>query len=306
MTATTAAAVSVNRPAAKAGWLRAWYSSAYADPATPMLARLALSAELLARVGGVELVPPPPLPGGALDGLHCDAYLQAFLHGQAPLASSLGLPWTPALRTATLAMLAGQLAAAEHALCHGLAMNLARGFHHAVPERGSGYCALNGLALVAHHWPQRKVLVLDCDEHGGNGTEEFAARLPNLYNVSIFGTRFGCRGGERSWALPVAPVPTHGFGQYLRALARAEDIIAGVRPDLLLYQAGTDCHRDDPKGRTGLDTRQMFRRDLLVFRIARAHRLPVLFLVAGGYQSARRLARLNLNTVRAARACFGT
>ena len=42
-------------------------------------------------------------------------------------------------------------------------------------------------------------------------------------------------------------------------------------------------------------------RDLSVFRMARARGIPIVFVVAGGYQQAQRVARLNANTVRAAR-----
>lgn len=278
----------------------AWYSDAYAPDEVPLLARLGTTARKLERLGLVELMAPRPLAADALAGLHDARYLSAFLQGEEPLASRQGIRWSPSVRDATLAMLGGQLAAVDTALRTGLAMNIARGFHHAVPESGSGFCPLNGLALVAHAHPERRVMVIDCDEHGGNGTEEFAARLPNLSNVSIFGTRFGCRGGVRSWAFQVR-AREDGFERYLDALREAEALVDAQRPDLLLYQAGADCHEDDPKSLVGLTTRQLFERDLAVFRIAHARRIPLVFVVAGGYQHADRVARLNANTVRAAR-----
>ena len=67
------------------------------------------------------------------------------------------------------------------------------GFHHAHPDTGGGFCVFNGLALVAHARPTLKVAVLDCDEHGGDGTEAFAKRLINLHTFSVFGSRFGVR-----------------------------------------------------------------------------------------------------------------
>ena len=280
--------------------LRVYYSPDYAPIDSPYLHRLEVAAQLIERLGGVDVSPPPPLPAGALVGLHGSSYLEAFVAGQEPLASSQGIPWTAAVRDATLAMLAGQLAGARYALTHGIAMNLARGFHHAVRDRGSGYCAINGLALVAHAMPGTRVFVIDCDEHGGNGTEEFASDMPNLYTTSIFGTRFGCLGGIRSWAYPVS-VRKYGFAQYLFALGEIRSLLRLHRPDLIIYQAGTDCHKNDPKSRAGLATADLFNRDLVVFSMARQLGIPVLFLVAGGYQTASKIARLNLNTVRAAR-----
>jgi acetoin utilization deacetylase AcuC-like enzyme len=281
----------------------AFFHPEYAPADVPLLARLGVTASKLERLGLVELRTPERIDIRSLEGLHDDAYLQAFLRGDEPMASRQGLPWSPSVRDATLAMLGGQLAATDAALEHGIAMNIARGFHHAVPASGSGYCPVNGLALLAHVAPARRIMVLDCDEHGGNGTEEFAARLANLYNVSIFGTRFGCRGGTRSWAMQVR-VREQGFPRYLEALAEAEALVDAHRPDLLLYQAGADCHEDDPKSQVGLTTRQMFERDLAVFGIAHRRAIPIVFVVAGGYQNAERVARLNANTVRAARAIW--
>ena len=217
--------------------LDVFYDDAYAPSDVPSLARLGVAARALQDAGIADLHRPPPFDPRLLRGLHTDAYLDAFEAGLEPLASSQGIRWNARLRDATYAMLAGQLAAARHAWSHGLAMNLARGFHHAVPERGSGFCALNGLALLAHVWPTMKVFVIDCDEHGGNGTEEFAARLPNLYNASMFGTRFGCLGHERSWPYEVR-LARDGRRAHLRALAAIEQRLARVAPDLVVYQRG--------------------------------------------------------------------
>ena len=284
--------------------LRVYYSDAYAPHESPLFYRLAVVADELRQWPGVEVHAPRPIEDRALRGLHDDTYIDHFLRGAEPLASSQGIPWSPRVRDAVLAMLGGQLEAVAHAFTTGIAMNLARGFHHAVHARGSAYCAMNGLALVAHCWPDKRIFVLDCDEHGGNGTEEFTLQLPNLYAASIFGTRFGCRGSERSLAYPVN-VRRDGFLPYQRALDDIEAHLATIAPDMILYQAGVDCHQDDPKGRAGLSTQHLIERDRRVFALAHRLRCPIVFVVAGGYQSPRTLAHLNANTVRAALAVFG-
>lgn len=278
----------------------AWFSDRYAPAEVPLLARLAVTYDKLQRLQLIEPIEPGAFDVSLLDGLHDDAYVQAFLTGQQPLASKQGIAWSANIRDATLAMLAGQLEASQFLLQHGgVAMNIARGFHHAHPAAGSAFCPLNGLALVAHAMPQKRILVIDCDEHGGNGTEEFAARLPNLYNVSLFGTRFGCRGGKRSWAFHITR--QQGFDAYMAALLETATIAADLQPDLVLYQAGADCHKDDPKSQLQLTSSELFRRDCFVFQLAKQQQLPLLFVVAGGYQQADRVARLNANTVRAAK-----
>jgi acetoin utilization deacetylase AcuC-like enzyme len=279
--------------------LRAYYSDVYAPKEVISLHRLALVANAIKRRKLAQLTEPGPFDAQLLQGLHDIRYVAAFMDGKEPLASSQGLRWSMSIRDATLAMLAGQIEGARHALQHGIAMNIARGFHHAVRECGSGFCPFNGLALVAHCMPEQRILVLDCDEHGGNGTEEFAAELPNLYNVSIFGTRFGCRGGTRSWAFKVR-VLQDGFDHYLEALEQAAALVAAHRPDLIIYQAGADCHLHDPKSMAKLSTRQLIERDDFVFRMAHSLGIPLLFVVAGGYQRVDHIVTLNLNTVRAA------
>lgn len=278
----------------------AFFSQHYAPVQEPLLARLDTTRALLQRLGLITVLPAQPVALDTLEGLHARSYLHGFLDGEEPMASRQRIRWSADVRDAALYMLGGQLQATRHVLSHGgTAMNIARGFHHAHPASGSAFCPLNGLALIAHAMPTLRVMVIDCDEHGADGTEAFTDILPNLFNVSIFGTRFGCRGSERSWAFHVSR--QDGFSVYLQALQEAARLAAEIQPDVLVYQAGADCHRRDPKSLLQLSTRELFQRDLFVFRLARKLALPTVFVVAGGYQSALRVARLNANTVRAAR-----
>lgn len=282
----------------------AYFHPSYAPIDVPLLARLATTHQRLERLGLIDTLVAKPIAPNALQGLHHEPYLTAFMQGQEPLASKQGITWRPSIRDATLAMLGAQVEAAQALFdTQNVMLNVARGFHHAHPAAGSGFCPMNGLALVAHVWPNKRVLVMDCDEHGGNGTEEFTELMPNLFNVSLFGTRFGCRGGIRSWAFHVTA--KQGFGAYQIALAKAAQLMAQIKPDIVLYQAGADCHQGDPKSQLKLSTRQLFWRDLFVFSAAKSLQLPVLFVLAGGYQNAEKVAYLNANTVRAARWVWG-
>lgn len=259
------------------------------------LEKLGAVADMVAARGLATVVDPGVLSLDRLLSLHDPAYVRAFLDGTGRLATSQNLPWSPALRTAVLSMQAGQLTAADLAVRHGVAANIANGFHHAGHGRGGGFCTFNGLALIAHAHPQRRVFVLDCDEHGGNGTEEFAARLPNLFNYSIFGTAFGCRGGVRSVAHPVESTRS-AFRGYHRALAAAFERIERWQADLVVYQAGADCHREDPLGRGIATTADLRARDASVFAFCREQRIPVVFTLGGGYQEEERSAMLHANT----------
>ena len=258
-------------------------------------------ARVAERKGYAELIDPGSIDPDKLRRLHAVNYVDAFLNGEGRLASAQGWPWTQEIRDGVLAMNAGQLAAAENALRYGIAANVAQGFHHACFSSGMGYCTFNGLALVAQEFPHLKVCVLDCDEHGGNGTEEFTRRLPNLCNVTINGSSFGCRSSGRSISINLEPV-TGCFDVYLSALQSAFGRIAEWRPDLVLYQAGADPHIDDPLGSLGMTTEQLFRRDQAVFEFCKESCFPTFFVLAGGYQEPleEKLVPLHVNTFKAA------
>ncbi|MEO8672569.1 MAG: hypothetical protein ABI411_14720 [Tahibacter sp.] len=274
----------------------------YAPDGIPHFARLAAVAARAAADDLGQFIDAPILDPGVLAGLHDDTYVDAFLRGIEPLASSSHLRWSPALRQACLRMLGGQLVAAQRAREDGVSFNLACGFHHAYPARGGGFCAINGLALVAHHFPAWRVAVLDCDEHGGDGTEAFCGRLPNLQQFSIFGTRFGIRGGTRSRAFAVPRGEPHDAdARFLEVVDQCLGELLASELDLVIYQAGMDSHVDDPKSSLKLSTQAIRQRDHRVFDALYRAGLPVLVVLAGAYQRADRVAELYAGTMRAAR-----
>jgi acetoin utilization deacetylase AcuC-like enzyme len=274
----------------------------YAPPSLPHFARLQAVAQLAQNQQLGVFHQPSPLQPDALMGLHDADYVDAFYAGRRPLANSAHLPWSPALVQAVSLMLGGQLLGAALAKQHGVAINLACGFHHAHPARGGGFCVFNGLALVAHAFPQWQVAVLDCDEHGGDGTEAFVDRLPNLTAISIFGSRFGLRGADRSRALRVpAPGTDDVDDRYLEVIDQALGELLDAAPDLVIYQAGMDSHCDDPRATLKVSTEALARRDARVFSSLRKANLPVLGVLAGAYQSPDITAGLYRSTLLAAR-----
>lgn len=286
--------------------MRACYSDEYCVPTRlGGLEKLARVAHDVRHQGLAELRDPSVLDLEHLYGLHDPDYVDAFLSGEGSLAVSQNLPWSEALRRAVLAMQAGQLTAAEMAFNDGVSAHVANGFHHARYARGRGFCTFNGLALVARAWPRRRVFVLDCDDHGGDGTAEFTTRLDNLFNYSICSSDFGAVTGSRSVIrIDQGNTGAPGAG-YRESLKRAFEVIRAWRPHLLIYQAGVDCHRDDPLGRGQAGSEALFARDYQVFHFARTEQLPLLFTLAGGYQSLKTTAGLHCNTFHAARKAYG-
>jgi acetoin utilization deacetylase AcuC-like enzyme len=282
------------------------YSSAYsARTPTPSMVKLKPVAEAVAAGGLTQLIHPGEMDLEKLRRLHHPDYVDAYLRGENPLASAPGWLWTSEIRDGVLAINAGQLTAARWALREGVAANVAQGFHHAGYRRGENFCTFNGLALLAQEFPDKRVFVLDCDEHGGNGTADFTTRLQNLFNYSICGTFWSFAENDRS--ILHALTPSGGnFQPYRNALKSAFTLLLKWRADLVVYQAGADPHENDHFGSLELTTAQLAIRDRLVFQFCRAQQIPVLFVLAGGYQTPidTKLVPLHVNTFKAAAEVF--
>jgi acetoin utilization deacetylase AcuC-like enzyme len=244
--------------------------------------KLPLVARRVEEGGFAELVEPLPVSRSDLERIHDPAYVRDILSGDGPLSKCAFGSWSEDYRNGVLAINGGNLLAARMALEDGIAANVAQGFHHAAPSSGGGYCTFNGLALVAALQPETEVFVLDCDEHGGDGTAEFTERLPNLFNFSICGTSMGAIEGARSI---IRRVPAEDENQGRLVLDEALNLIAQKRPGLVIYQAGMDPHREDPLSCSKMSAEFLARRDELVMQtLALDLGIPFFFVLAGGYQ----------------------
>lgn len=285
--------------------LKACYSPRYyAQTHTNSMEKLTAVAEVLRARNMVELVDPGLIDVEVLRKLHHPQYVDAFLSGESAFATIQGFkPWNEQLRDAILSVQAGQLLGAQIAMKEGIAANIAQGFHHASYESGAAYCTFNGLALVAKQFPEKRIFVLDCDQHGGDGTAIFSNRLSNLINFGIFGIRFGCKAGERSLTRYIHPKQGN-FDLYREAIFEAFQYASHRDTDLIIYQAGMDCHQHDKYGSKWLTTELLFERDQLVFDMAKKMKIPLLFVLAGGYQALEALVPLHVNTFKAANAIY--
>jgi len=71
----------------------------------------------------------------------------------------------------------------------------------------------------------------------------------------------------------------------------------GGQPDLLLFQAGADPFREDPYSPLNLSHDDLYKRDHRVFAFARSQRLPVAWVLAGGYtEDVRQVVKVHVNT----------
>lgn len=282
--------------------LQVCYSPLYfAQTHTNSMEKLTAVAEALKPLEITEFHAPETLSIDILKQLHAPEYVDAFDTGTPEkLATFQGFkPWNTQLRDAVYQINAGQILAAELAWKHQISANIAQGFHHAVYEFGSSFCTFNGLALIAQKFPQKRIFVLDCDQHGGNGTAEYTKRYDNLFNFSIYGLAFGCPTYERSETSHVHK-NTGNFSQYILAIHQAFKRAVEWNADLIVYQAGMDCHQDDPCGSAWFSTELIEKRDEMIFRLAKKHRIPLMFVLAGGYQALPDLVQLHVSTFKTA------
>jgi acetoin utilization deacetylase AcuC-like enzyme len=303
--------------------LTAFHHSAFAAPIgehmMPMQ-KFELVADAVRAMPDVRLAEPEPVSETDLLRVHTPEYIAAVRTGEPrALAESQKFPWTPQLFPSVCLTSGGVLAAARQALRDGASAALASGFHHACADHGEGFCTFNGLIVAADALlaagEARRVAVLDMDLHYGNGTAQLAATRPHVLAISIYGNDY-CNNlpfrdvtvrrhedGEnhRSFALPSGC----DRATMLRIMDEALPHIAAWKPDLLLYQAGADPYFEDPFSPLALDADDLRARDFHVFEFARQHRIPIAWVLAGGYtRDIRKIVRIHVRTFEAWRDAF--
>jgi histone deacetylase 11 len=183
----------------------------------------------------------------------------------------------------------GTLLACRLALEHGVAINLGGGYHHAAAGWGGGFCVYADVPLAVKllHDEGRigRVLVVDLDAHQGNGTASVFggwdwASIYDLYERDIFPSRKE----PEDYALPVGPGLTgvEYPGIVRDTLPAALD---AVRPDLVVYNAGSDPYAGDPLAGYRLTAGELAERDLLVVDMVRERSVPVAMVLSGGYSA---------------------
>ncbi len=201
----------------------------------------------------------------------------------------IGFPWSEPLVERSLRSTGAAIDAAAAAVDDGIAASLAGGTHHAGTSWGEGFCVFNDTAVAAREMQARgaarRVLILDCDVHQGNGTAEIFAADPTVFTMSIHGARnFPLRKYPSSLDVPLDDGTDDET--YLAALAPAvaESFDRG-RPDLVFYIAGADPYEHDRLGRLRLTKQGLFDRDRLVLDAARAAGVPLAIVLGGGYSA---------------------
>lgn len=236
-----------------------------------------------------DLHVPPPAHDTDLLRAHSRDYVQHVVSGTLGAAEQrrIGFPWSPEMVERSRRSVGATLAACRAALTESCAANLAGGTHHAHRDFGSGFCVFNDAAVAAltlrAEGGVRKVAIIDCDVHQGDGTAAILAAEPDLLTFSIHGEKnFPFRKARSD--LDIALPDGTGDEAYLVALDKGLDtVFESMTPDLVIYLAGADPWRDDRFGRLSLSFDGLHRRDVMVLDRCLRLKVPVAIAMAGGY-----------------------
>lgn len=232
---------------------------------------------------------PEPADPETLALAHDRAWVDSVLDARVEPAAErrLGLPVSPAVAARARAATGGTLLTARLALEHGLALNTAGGSHHAHRSGGAGFCVFNDLAVASlallAEGRVRRLLILDLDVHQGDGTAEILRDEPRVTTIS-FHCRCNWPARKQQSRLDLALDPGTGDRPYLELLdGLLPGLLRRAAPDLVLYDAGVDPHRDDRLGRLALTDNGLAERDRLVLEHCRGAGVPVACVIGGGY-----------------------
>lgn len=257
------------------------------------------------RAAALRITPPRAVRREELLRVHTSGYLDR-LRDPAFVARVLELPplrmlpgrlvdWAVLRRMRWATM--GTIVAAREAVVHGLAVNLAGGYHHASPNHGHGFSGYAdvGLAVDDLHrsgalGESDKIVYVDLDAHQGNGVCRTFERDPRVliydqYNARIF------PGDEHARRRIDCDVPLpHGCSEadYLHALTTRlppflDAVAGGGGVRLAVYNAGTDVYAGDQLGGMKVSASGVLGRDRFVLEQLISRRLPTLVLLSGGY-----------------------
>ena len=237
----------------------------------PKKTRDVLNSMGLLTGNGKEEVAPVPAKRITLKKFHTARYLYALKtasKGQWDAeALSMGIgtsdcPVFDGLYDYAVLATGGTLVAANLLLSAGadVAFNPSGGFHHAHPERASGFCYINDVALACTVLAEqgKRVLYVDVDVHHGDGvayafydrcdvmTISFHEDPRILFPGTGFQDEIG-RGPGKGYCVNV-PLPVGTYDQaYMKAFeAIAIPLMTAFKPDVIVFELGADALAGDP------------------------------------------------------------
>ena len=173
--------------------------------------------------------------------------------------------------------------------------------HHAESNAAMGFCLFNNVAIAARYAQAvhgvKRVAIIDWDVHHGNGTQEIFYTDKSIFYISTHQYPFYPGTGSRSergsgegkdYTLNIPMRAGSGEKEYIDAFSKEIlPTLDGFRPDLIIFSAGFDAHKDDPLANINL-TEESFTKLTSMMREAaeRYSQGRIVSVLEGGYNLA--------------------
>ncbi len=237
----------------------------------------------------VDFIEPEPASDEFLYLVHKKDWVEKLKTGALSLQElyRLEIPYSEELFKMALISVGGTIVACKLAIKNKISFHIGGGFHHAYPDHGEGFCALNdiavGIRVVQRENLIERAMVVDCDLHQGNGTAKIFENDSAVFTFSIHQEDNYPVPKERS-SLDIGLYSRDGDREYIDALKEhLPKIYKEFKPQLIVYVAGADPYEGDQLGGLKLSKEGLKERDRIVLEGASDLSIPVAIVLGGGY-----------------------
>lgn len=256
---------------------------------------------------GEEVIEVRAADAHVLRRVHDAGYLQRIYSGTLDRKEQLllGLPVSGRLYARSAVEAEATRLACHAALDEGVAVSLAGGGQHAFQSHGEDYCVFNDVAIAVLDMQARrpgiKIMVVDTAARQGAGTHAILRGHPDVFTYSIHVGPGEV--GRVSGSMDVETVRYVEGDMYLSQLfVSLAAALESFAPDLVIWVAGADGHRNDQFGGMFLSLRDIQVRDEVLLGALLGNRIPVAVVYgAGANRQAEFTAKIHRNTVATAK-----
>ncbi|VWU52171.1 histone deacetylase, putative [Hepatocystis sp. ex Piliocolobus tephrosceles] len=192
-------------------------------------------------------------------------------------------------------------------LKYWMCLHIGGGNHHSKKDRGDGFCIFNDIAIAIHYLLFYKiveqVIILDCDVHQGDGTAELFENYKNVKTISLH-----CKDNypykKKKSYIDIELDAYIKDDVYLSIYEHTLNCIEfeKKKKTIIFYLAGADISKDDDIGLLLISDEGIYKRDFMTYKKALEHCVPIVTLLAGGYNKCDKIvATKHLLTFNAAK-----